>query len=253
MEVVTGAMGTLLPKLGNLLKEEYQLQKCVRDEVVFLKAELESMEPALLKVSEAPIDQPPDVQIRDNIGADIKNIKMRVEEVSERRDRCKIDQIAAKPVGITIESLCLSALYRKPTELFGAKEKSDDLVKMLMQGDEASKQQLRIVSIVGLGGLGKRTLAKAVYRRLKEGFDCGVFVSASQNPNMKNIFKNMLYELERYIIVVDDNGEKSAWETIKYAFVENEYGNKIIITSRILDVAKQAGDVYQLKPLSPAD
>jgi len=51
--------------LGDLLTREYQLQASVRDDVAFLKAELESMEAALLRISEAPAqDRPPDAQDR---------------------------------------------------------------------------------------------------------------------------------------------------------------------------------------------
>ena len=64
MEVVSSVMGSLLSKLGDLLKEEYNLQKSVRGEVMFLKAEFERMQAALLMVSEAPMDQQPSILIK---------------------------------------------------------------------------------------------------------------------------------------------------------------------------------------------
>ncbi|XP_062182662.1 disease resistance protein RGA5-like [Phragmites australis] len=332
MEIATGAMSTLLPKLADLIKDEYKLQKSVRGEIMFLKAELESMEAALLKVSEAPIDQPPDIQvklwarevrelsydvedridafmvriesrvpgktqsfmgfidrclnllttakIRHNIGADIRRIKARISEVSERRHRYKLD-VPAKPTGPTVDSLRLSALYKKATELVGIEEKSNGIIKRLMEGDEASKKQLKIVSLVGSGGLGKTTLANVVYEKLKEQFDCGALVSVSLNPNMVNIFNNMLHQLDgdkyrkineatwgeaqlinelrnflrykRYFIVIDDIWNTSEWETIQYALTDNECGSRIIATTRSFDVANQVGGIYRVEPLSDID
>ena len=64
MGVVTGAMSSLLSKLGDLLTDEYNLQKGVRGEIMFLKAEFERMQAALLMVSEAPMDQQPSILIK---------------------------------------------------------------------------------------------------------------------------------------------------------------------------------------------
>jgi hypothetical protein len=57
MQVVTGAMGTLIPKLFQLLKDEYKLQKGVKKDIEFLVRELPSMHAALRKVANLPRDQ----------------------------------------------------------------------------------------------------------------------------------------------------------------------------------------------------
>ncbi|EMS64870.1 Disease resistance protein RPP13 [Triticum urartu] len=307
-EAVFGAMGTLLPKLADLITEEYNLQKRVKGEIMFLKAEMEHMEAALVEISEAPIDQPPDklrklwakdvrdlsYDLEDNIdkfmvhiethgqpekshsfrgfidkclslltkgknrhkiGIDIKDFKRHIEEISERHKRYQIDSKApAKPTGPTVDTLRLSTLYKKATELVGIDEKSLEVVEMLTEGDEVSKKQLKVVSIVGSGGLGKTTLANAVYEKLKGEFNCLAFVSVSLNPNMKMIYISLLRQFDMYLIVIDDIWDKFVWEhNIKCAFAENEYGSRVITTTRVLNVAQEAGGLYRLQPLSVVD
>jgi hypothetical protein len=247
MEVVTGALPSLLPKLADLLVGEYNLQKEVKWGIRFLQTELEAMKAALEEMSETPADKLNRVdkiwardvkelsydiedsidtfivrckgsrlaeqhglirriigrsldwliqpKIRRKIATDIKDIQSRVEEVSKRRDRYKVYGEAVRPV--LVDSRLL-ARYEKTSELVGIDEARDELLKMMMMGgSQASKQQEKVVSIVGFGGLGKTTLANVVYENLRGQFDCSAFVAVSQTPNMEILFNNLLYQLDK--------------------------------------------------------
>ncbi|KAL6654689.1 hypothetical protein ACP70R_008154 [Stipagrostis hirtigluma subsp. patula] len=326
MEFATGALGTLLPKLGQLLNYEYKLQKGVRKNIQFLERELRSMHAALVIVGGVPPEQltelvriwAKDVRelsydmedivdaflvrvegpdrlsrkgakkfikkmfdivtkgtTRHQIAEEIKDIKERVKEVAERRDRYKVDAIS--PAKTTVDPR-IAALYTKATDLVGIDEAKEEVIMRLIKGEDMSTQQQRIVSIVGFGGLGKTTLARAVHDKIKGHFDCSAFVSVSQSLNMKKFFMDILYALDnasygdihntkrdetqlidlvreflknkRYLIIVDDIWNISHWKNIKCAFPDDNDGCGIITTTRNETVAKHIGGFYKMKHLS---
>ncbi|KAF2908265.1 disease resistance protein Pik-2-like isoform X2 [Oryza sativa Japonica Group] len=314
MNVATGAMNTLLPKLGELLVGEYKLQKGVKGEIEELEKELTSMTAALHKVAETPADKldklakiwASDVRelsydIEDaidtfmikgkghelatsfkkvtnlfnkfktnhQIHGVIKDIMDQVKKVSERRSRYIVDDIAARPTIVDVDPR-LEAMYRKATELVGINEPKSELTKRLLEHDYSSRQQSNIISIVGFGGLGKTTLANSLLQELEAKFDCHFFVSVSLKPDINKILKSILPQLDkkryahineawetkqfideiqdflknkRFLCVIDDVWEKSAWDDIKLAVQDAKLGSKIIVTTRNMVVAEHAGDL----------
>ncbi|KAG0530698.1 hypothetical protein BDA96_05G209100 [Sorghum bicolor] len=324
MEVVTGALPSVITKLGELLAGEYNLQKGVKGEIKFLQSELESMKGALEKVSNTPLDRL-DIQdkiwardlrelsydiednidtfmvcgksdesaklhgikkfvdrsvglfkkakIRHEIGTEIRDIKSRVVEVHERRLRYNVNNGVDKPTTTTVVDPRLFAQFKEAKELVGIDETRDELIKVLMDGNGVPFQQGKVVSIVGFGGLGKTTLAKVVYEKIRSLFHCCAFISVSQTPDLKKLFKELLYDLDkninaetlderrlinvlreflipkRYLVVIDDIWDVSVWEVIKCALPENDIGFAVITTTRNVDVADRVGGAYKLKAL----
>ncbi|XBH59690.1 hypothetical protein VPH35_114382 [Triticum aestivum] len=325
MEFATGALGTLLPKLGELLLDEYNLQKGLKKGIKDLMDELLVIQAVLLKVSNVPLDQlDPQVKIwandvrelsfaiedsldsfmvrvegveptkphtffgfikktckkvtklkiRREIANDIKDVKIQVKEVKERFDRYK-DVIGNTNARTEVDPRLL-AMYTKVSDLIGIEMSTDELTERLSKGHDPSGETLKVVSVVGFGGLGKTTLAKAVYDKLNKNFDCGVFVPVGQNPDTKKVLRDILLELDRqlyrdastmderqlinqlqtflvgkrYFIVIDDIWDTPTWEMINCAFMDSHPESRIIITTRDFDVATKAGGIYRMEPLS---
>ncbi|VAI52391.1 unnamed protein product [Triticum turgidum subsp. durum] len=256
MEVVTGAMGRLLPKLGQLLVGEYKLQKGVKKDVESLEREMKSMNAALVKVAEVPRDQLDNQVIiwadelrelsydmedvvdnfllrvegsesdaiadsnklkrlvgdmanlftkgktRHQIANAIRDIKNRAQEVADRRDRYRVDDAVASVTGKHNVDPRVLSLYKDQKELVGIEDARNELTKRLTDGDgdgNVPKQQpkMKIVTIFGPGGLGKTTLAKAVYDRLQTQFEYTAFVPVGRNPEVKKVLRDILLELDK--------------------------------------------------------
>lgn len=69
---------------------------------------------------------------------------------------------------------------------------ADDLVRCL-KNDEHNL--LKVVAIVGPGGIGKTTLAKRLYQTVGGEFDCRAFVRVTTKPDMKRLMRDMLLQI----------------------------------------------------------
>jgi hypothetical protein len=126
----------------------------------------------------------------------IRDIKSRVSEVHKRCPRYDVNLGVDKPTKPTVDPRLFSQ-YTMIKDLVGIDETRDELIKILMGENGVPSQQGKIVSIVGFGGMGKTTLANAVYEKISAQFDCYAFVSVSRTPDLNKLFKDILYQLDR--------------------------------------------------------
>jgi disease resistance protein RPM1 len=138
---------------------------------------------------------------RRQIATAIKDIKEQVQDLATRHARYKADGCfvnLAAATRITAVDPLLVALYEDKQRLVGIENVRDELFGKLCLTDEVAKQP-KILSIVGFGGLGKTTLAKAIYDKVKSesGYNCMAFVSVSRNPDIKKVLKDILFEVDK--------------------------------------------------------
>ncbi|CAL9238181.1 unnamed protein product, partial [Arabidopsis halleri] len=139
------------------------------------------------------------------------------------------------------------------SNLVGLEKNVETLVEELIGNDSSHG-----VSITGLGGLGKTTLARHVFNhdKIKGHFDGLAWVCVSQeftrNDVWKTILENLspedkdstlsedaiqrklvqLLETKKALIIFDDVWKKEDWDRIKPMFPERKVGWKVLLTSR---------------------
>uniref|UniRef100_A0A803MDN3 Uncharacterized protein n=2 Tax=Chenopodium quinoa TaxID=63459 RepID=A0A803MDN3_CHEQI len=150
--------------------------------------------------------------------------------------------------------------------------------KMVMC-DKPKSSPAHFVTLVGIGGLGKTTLAQSFYHdyRIVAKFPLRMWVCVSDEFNLRDILCKLLnstrtqhleveelqhrvrqkIDKERYLLVLDDvwNEDRHEWLKLENLLVGGEKGSSVVVTSRSKRVAAIIGDglSHELKGLSPKD
>ncbi|TVU23773.1 hypothetical protein EJB05_26155 [Eragrostis curvula] len=135
---------------------------------------------------------------RHKIADKIKDIRKLSSELAELRAKYTVRDEGANLAATTGIDPRIINLYKKESDLVGIKEIRDNVIRMLREakGHADESESLKIVSIVGVGGLGKTTLAKTVHDTLKNQFHCCAFIAVGRTPNFTKIFEKMLLQLD---------------------------------------------------------
>jgi hypothetical protein len=132
------------------------------------------------------------VNSHHGVAQQIKELKGRIVEASHRRKRYKLDtEVESAGTTSSIDPR-LPSLYVESSDLVGIDIPRENLINFLDDGELS----LKVISIVGFGGLGKTTLAKEAYKKLCVKFNWHALVSVSQKPDVKKILWSILSQVK---------------------------------------------------------
>ncbi|KAL8547401.1 hypothetical protein ACS0TY_006940 [Phlomoides rotata] len=191
---------------------------------------------------------------------DMDSIKEKVMKVKEVRG-CK----AELPYS-SISASSSTPLTARKSNMVGF----DGYLIHLLEELTGHQTDRKIIPIVGMGGIGKTTLARNTYDNLLvvHHFDVRAWVTVSQGYNVRGILFETLSCLRlsndgmnektehdlgeqlyknlsgmRYLIILDDMWSIEVWDEIKKFFPNNFNSSRILVTSRISDIANHFGSV----------
>uniref|UniRef100_A0A803QBZ0 Disease resistance RPP13-like protein 1 n=1 Tax=Cannabis sativa TaxID=3483 RepID=A0A803QBZ0_CANSA len=167
------------------------------------------------------------------------------------------------------------------SQVYGREDDKEAILKLLLCDDDASNPNISIVPIVGMGGIGKTTLAQSVYydANVEKHFALKVWVTISddfdvckisniifakitgkrnQTDELHQLLKDLKDALvgKKFLFVFDDvwNEKYELWDLLKSSFQSGAKGSKVIVTTRNEDIAlkMKTGNIrtYELKTMS---
>ncbi|XP_074591172.1 disease resistance protein RPM1-like [Curcuma longa] len=216
------------------------------------------------------------------IDSRLENMERDLSELSNRRDRFGItisgnEDRVKNSERDTHRYRADAPMLIDEDDLVGIEENRSKLVSWLTNADTC--REMTAIAVWGMGGQGKTTLVANVYRNdaVKGHFDCQVWVTVSQTYSVEELLRTMIQEIfkenknsvpdgittmlqlelfeiirenlqqKRYIIVLDDVWHVDLCNDISRAFVDSNNGSRLIVTTRMHEVARMANDEHIIK------
>ncbi|XP_057987458.1 disease resistance protein RPM1-like isoform X2 [Hevea brasiliensis] len=216
------------------------------------------------------------------IASKLQQINKTIKGMDERRQRYGIDRIEGTNDHYNFPLYQRDlALFMKEDDVVGFVDESRLLKTWLMDKEE----HRTLISTVGMGGSGKTTLVAKTYNdeTVKSYFECCAWITVSQTYTRDDLLRSLIKEFhqsrkeevpndlgtkdfkdlvgiligyleqKKYLVVLDDVWDTNLWEAIKVSLPNNQFGSRIMLTTRKEDVGSYSSDVRShiltIKPL----
>ncbi|XP_044499049.1 putative disease resistance protein RGA3 isoform X2 [Mangifera indica] len=208
------------------------------------------------------------------MGCKIKRINSRLDKLRQKRLAELGDQVLSGTTSsnAVVQGREETSSFPPEQVVYGRNDEEAELLKMVKSGTN-----FQVIAVVGMGGIGKTTIARAVYnhKELEDfKFEKKAWVCVSTTFDVLKISKALLEQFsssvpnnlnavqgklkdeasgKKFLIVLDDiwKVESEKWAQLMSPFTAGAPGSTTIVTTRDTDVAQEIRcPHYKLRPLS---
>ena len=199
---------------------------------------------------------------RYKVAKRLKKISKRLDGIAQERQNFHlVERTTERRVEVPEWRQTISIINQ--SVVYGRDEDREKIVDLLLR-QASESDELSIYSIIGIGGLGKTTLAQAVFNdeRVSNHFDLKIWVCVSEDFSLKRVLECIiesytgqhsnltnldtlqkrvqeLLQSKKYLVVLDDvwNENQEKWDRLKSVLNCGSKGASILVTTRLRIVA----------------
>ncbi|XP_031109541.1 putative late blight resistance protein homolog R1A-10 [Ipomoea triloba] len=250
-----------------------RLETEIRDVAAEAESKIESDLYQLYNEEEAPVELCESLhQTLQQVTGDIESLERRILQIQSYRNRNhSVEPPTRNPA---IQNINADSSFKRSSEPKNAMVGCDDEFETIKNKLISDSNNLKIISITGMGGIGKTTLAQRVYNdeAAIAYFDSRAWTTVSQQHNLREMLRELLGSNDnnpdvsylasqlrqkllghRYLIVIDDIWSTQAWDGIQRCFPEDFNRSRILVTTRLKQVAgyvSSGNNLYSMRFLN---
>ncbi|KAL4607938.1 hypothetical protein ACB092_09G211600 [Castanea dentata] len=221
--------------------------------------------------------------VRFELAHKIKDIRKRVDDIAALKDKFNLaERLEDRKIINMHQRRDMTHSFVNPQNVIGRDDDKEEIIDLFMDPFENAGRNVNVIPIVGIGGLGKTTLAKLVYNdeRVVSHFQLRMWVCVSEDFNVTRLIKEILKSAKvtidenlgidqwktslrellkdkKFLLVLDDvwNEDHNKWIELEDLLLGGCNGSKIIVTTRNDSVATIMGTTptFNLDGLSQDD
>uniref|UniRef100_A0A2N9GRL4 Rx N-terminal domain-containing protein n=1 Tax=Fagus sylvatica TaxID=28930 RepID=A0A2N9GRL4_FAGSY len=213
---------------------------------------------------------------RTKMGHQIKEIRARLDEVAA--DRAKFHLSERSENRHVVRRREMSYSFVQASEVIGRDQDKENIIQLLLHPAADGGQNVSVISVVGIGGLGKTALAKLVFNdaTVVDHFELKCWVCVSDEFLLKQLLVKIIESIsgenrnnlgeeqlqiclrdslagKKFLLVLDDvwNEEREKWIELRSLLMGGANGSKILVTTRSPTIASMMSNVspYNLEGL----
>ncbi|KAJ9185681.1 hypothetical protein P3X46_005281 [Hevea brasiliensis] len=210
------------------------------------------------------------ILIQSETAHKIKEISARLGVISEEKQKFHLNSNVNGGMSSQSHDRPPTDFFVDTKDVFGREDDKEKIIDLLRSDNSDEEGNLSVIPIIGMGGLGKTTLAQLVYndKRVEECFSLSrMWVSVSVDFDLIRILRGIMESYskmslpselsadlvtsrfreflpgKRFLLVLDDvwNDKYELWEPLLQLLKLGKNGSKVLVTSRSQRVADVVG------------